>query len=125
MIRLYLSAIIILVVGLCSSLLIYVTADDDSNNAQAYEIVGGDAYPIDQSGSKMYLRELQRFGGKAAVLFDQFNRWFAELWHGKSLAITVAWISVVVSLGIFVFARYLSPDSVSGARGRDNRDDSL
>ena len=57
--------------------------------------------------SKQYARQLQRFGGKAAVMFDEFNRWFAGLWEGKSLAITVAWISVIASLGIYLFARRL------------------
>ena len=122
MIRLYATAIIVLVVGLSSALVIYATADNDPIEAQSYQIVGSDAYPTDLSRSKMYLRELQRFGGKAAVLFDQFNRWFVSLWQGKSLGVSVAWISVLVSLGIFLFARYLSPHSTSGVRGEDNRD---
>jgi len=28
--------------------------------------------------------------GEAAVLFDDFNRWFAWLWQGKTLGITIA-----------------------------------
>jgi len=58
----------------------------------------------------LYVRELQRFGGRAAVLFDEFNRWFDALWHGESLAIAVGCISVLVALGIFLFARWLPPD---------------
>jgi len=95
--RLYISGLIVLLVGLCSAILIYVTAGDDSNSAAIDEIVS----------SKQYIHELQRFGGKAAVLFDEFSRWFAALWHGKALAFTVAWISTVVSLGIFLFAMHL------------------
>ena len=33
--------------------------------------------------TKTYVRELERFGGEAAVLFDEFNGWFAARWHGK------------------------------------------
>ena len=56
-------------------------------------------------GSKPYVRQLERFGGKASVLFDQFNRWFAGLWEGRQLGITVAWITVVVAGGSFIVAR--------------------
>jgi hypothetical protein len=58
-----------------------------------------------------YLRDLERFGGKAAVLFDELNRWFAGLWRGKSLATTVAWISVFVALVLFALGRHAPPDS--------------
>lgn len=108
--RLYLSCIVILMVGLCGSVLIYLTAEEGPVSAVSYVIVDGEAYPIAPQHSKRYVRELQRFGGKAAVLFDEFNRWFDALWHGKSLAITVACISVFVSLGIFLFASWLPPD---------------
>jgi hypothetical protein len=56
-------------------------------------------------GSKPYVRQLERFGGKASVLFDQFNRWFAGLWEGRQLGITVAWITIVLAGGIFIVAR--------------------
>ncbi len=94
--RLYVSCLIILVVGLGGAAWIYRTAEDDSNAAMD-----------EMTGSKMYVRELQRFGGKAAVLFDEFNRWFAGRWRGKSLGITVAWISLFVSLVLFLIARKL------------------
>ena len=93
--RLYAGSLALLVIGLCSAVLIYVTAEEDSSSGALYEMVH----------SKPYIHELQRFGGKAAVLFDQFNRWFAALWQGKALAFTVAWISIFVALGIFLLAR--------------------
>lgn len=102
-----------LAIGLCCALLIYLTAEDDPVSAVGYVVVDGVTYPVAPGSSKMYVRELQRFGGKSAVLFDEFNRWFAGLWQGKSLAITVAWISIVVSLGVFLFARDLSSDANS------------
>lgn len=109
--RLYTSSIVVLLAGLCSAALIYITADDEPELAGAYRvvIVDGKAYPIAPGESKMYVRELQRFGGKAAVVFDEFNRWFSGLWQGKALAITVGWITVLLSLGLFLFARWLTP----------------
>jgi hypothetical protein len=111
--RLYLSCIVILAMGLCGSVLIYLTAEEAPVSAVSYVIVDGEAYPIAPQYSKSYLHELQRFGGKAAVLFDEFNRWFDALWHGKSLALTVGCISVFVALGIFLFANWLPSDRES------------
>jgi hypothetical protein len=123
--RLILCSIIVAVVGLCSALLIYLTAGEDSDGDDAFEFVmiDGKAYPIPLAGNKMYRRELQRFGGKAAVLFDDFNRWFAGLWRGRSLAVTVVWITAFISLGLFLLAREWPPDPEPGVRGEDDRDE--
>jgi hypothetical protein len=96
-IGLYLVAAAVLVAGLCSAVLIHVTAGDAPESAAVHEMVN----------SKPYQHELRRFGGKAAVLFDELNRWFDGLWQGKTLAFTVAWISIFISLGVFLFARRL------------------
>lgn len=95
-----------LVAGLSSAAAIYLVADDEPEST-SYVIVGDAAYPVDPTRTKAYVRQLERFGGKAAVLFDEFNRWFAGLWQGKALGITVAWISVFVALVLFALARRL------------------
>ena len=74
---------IIILVGLGSSILIYRSAGDDSNGVLGYEIIDGSAYPISPEDSRMYRRDLELYGGKAAVVVDDFSRWFAGLWHGK------------------------------------------
>jgi len=51
------------------------------------------------------VHQLERFGGKAAVMFDQFNRWFAGLWEGRQLGITLACITVFIAAGLFLAAR--------------------
>ena len=66
-------------------------------------------YPLAASDSKKYRREVEFFGGKAARAFDDFGRWFGELWQGKALVTTVAWISIALSLGIYLFANFLGP----------------
>jgi len=94
---LYTAAVAILAGGLAVALLIYLTAGDDAANLALQEMVG----------SKRYVRELQRFGGKSAVLFDELSRWFEGLWRGKSLGVTIAWLSVFTSLGVYLVARRL------------------
>jgi hypothetical protein len=105
--RLYVGAVVVLALGLLGAAFVYLTAENEPESAAGYAIIDGKAYPIAPGSSKAYIRDLQRFGGKSAVLFDELNRWFAGLWQGKSLAITLAWISVLASLGIFLFARRL------------------
>jgi len=80
---------------LASALGIYLAAADDAGNAALAEM----------HGSKPYVHQLERFGGKAAVMFDQFNRWFAGLWEGRQLGVTVAWITIVVAAAMFLVAR--------------------
>jgi hypothetical protein len=98
---------IILLVGLGSAALIYRTAENDSISVLGYEIIGGQAYPIMPEDSKVYLRNLQRYGGKELVIIDEVNRWFVGLWHGKSLAFTVAFITIVTSFVVHFIANHL------------------
>ena len=99
--RLYLIAAVILLVGLGSAVLIYLTAQNDSDNV------------LDFENSKLYLHDLELYGGKANVLADELRNWFVRLWHGTSLAYTVACITIVISFGIFFVARHSPTDSKS------------
>ena len=109
--RLQRSCLVILLAGLCSAMLIHLLAEDAPDDSLGYVIVNGVVYPLSTRDSKTYRREVQRFGGKAALAFDDFNRWFGDLWQGKKLARTVAWISALLALGIYVFAYSLPPDA--------------
>jgi hypothetical protein len=108
--RLQLIGLVILVAGLLAGFLIYQTFADEPEGGIGYVIVDGVSYPVDPQSSKRYLRDLEQFGGKGSVLLDQFSRWLGALWHGKMLGITVGCLSVLVSLGIFLFAGYALPD---------------
>ena len=121
--RLRLSCLIILVAGLCSAMLIYLVAEDIPDDSLGYVMVNGTVYPLATSDSKKYRREVQRFGGKAALLFDDFGRWFGELWQGKTLAGTVAGISLLISLGIYLFANSLGPDARPDSQDARERDE--
>ncbi len=86
--RLRIIAIVILVVGLGSAISIYLTAGPTPFDPSEY----------DRFTSKKYVRELERFGGKFAVLSAEFSQWLGGLWHGKSLAITVGILSLSLAL---------------------------
>ena len=115
-------SVIILLVGLGSAVLIYQTADADLSSVLGYEMAGGSVYPITPENSKIYKHNLELYGGKAAVLADEFRRWFEGLWHGKSLAFTVAFITIFVSLGTFFVANHLPLHLNSDVRSDSNQD---
>jgi hypothetical protein len=104
----YLITAIILLVGLGSALLIYLTAD----NAPDSGLVN------DFENSKKYVHDLELYGGKANVLANELRNWFAGLWHGTSLAFTMACITIIIALGFFFFASQLESD----ARDENKRD---
>jgi hypothetical protein len=113
-------SVVVAVVGLLGAVLIYVKAPggDDYENVQIV-IVDGKAYRIPLASTKMYQRELRRFGGEAAVLFDDINRWFASLWHGRSLAVITACVTALVSLVLFRVSREMPAGPDSDDRGDD------
>ena len=89
-----------LVLGVGAGLLIYFLADEDSANLAMEEMLR----------SKRYVRELQRFGGKASVVFDDFMRWFDARWHGKALGVSLGWISAGVSGVLYWFSSRGGPE---------------
>jgi hypothetical protein len=90
----------ILSVGLVSAVVIYLTAEEPAENPL-----------IDQlENSKVYRRSLEMYGGKANLLAEEFTRWFGSLWHGKSLAFTVAVIAVVIAAIYHFLASPLPPE---------------
>ncbi len=108
--RLYLIAAAILLVGLSSSIIVYLTVENDPGTALGYVIVNGQSYPIMPGESKMYRHDLQVYGGKYSVAADEFMRWFSSLWHGQTLAYTMAFITLLISLGVLFVAKTSPPD---------------
>jgi hypothetical protein len=104
--RLYLTGAIILMTGLVTSVIIYLSAATDSG------------FSLEPENSKKYLHDLEQYGGKANLLADEFTRWFAGLWQGETLAYTIGCISVIISLVVFYIA-YHSPVDL----GSDDRDE--
>jgi hypothetical protein len=108
--RLYLSSMLVLLLGLCAAAAIYLTARDDAHGAVGYEVINGVAYPVAPADSKAYQRELERFGGKANVLAAEITHWFADLWQGRRLAYSVAFLSLLASLALYLYAKYLEEE---------------
>jgi hypothetical protein len=105
--RRYLISAVILLVGLGSAILIYLKADNASD---------GDLLS-DFDNSKKYMHNLELYGGKANVLAYELRNWFVGLWHGKSLAVMVACISIFIAFGYLFFAS----DPESDSRGKTKR----
>jgi hypothetical protein len=78
----------ILLVGLVSALVIYLTAP----------IIVPDPSGFDPQDSKQYLRQVESVGGKGNELATELRLWLESLWHGERLAGTVACITVFVAL---------------------------
>ena len=93
--RLQLVGVVILALALGAGSVIYATAPDDEDNLAIQEMLL----------SKRYNREVERFGGKAAVLFNELGDWFAARWRGKSLGITVIFLGALASGCVFLAAR--------------------
>ena len=122
---LYLASLLILVIGLCTAAILYVTMDDSEAAEDTYRVIiySGKSYPVPVDSDRLYLQNLERFGGKAAVLFAQFNRWFISLWRGRALAVTVLWITIIASVVVFVLARSIPEPAPGEDQDRDGSQD--
>ncbi len=118
--RLYLIAAVILLAGFGGAAWIYLTAGNNSDGVLGYEAAGGYVYPVAPEDSKMYMHNLELYGGKVNVLANELMRWFDGLWQGKSLAYTVAVISIIISVGVFLVANHLPSDTKSDAGEENN-----
>jgi hypothetical protein len=98
----------ILLVGLGSAALIYQRAGNISSGALGYESADGTIYPMMPENSKLYRHNLEVYGGKFSVIMDDFSRWFVGLWRGKSLAVIIAFTTIIISFGFFYAANYLT-----------------
>jgi hypothetical protein len=89
----------ILVLGLAASAVVYEMAplDVESDNSNIYV--------ASINNSKKARLELERIGGKAAVVAVEFNDWFDSLWHGRKLAGTLAVLSIGASLLCFLVGK--------------------
>ena len=104
----------ILVLGFAAAVVIYLTAQPPPGNALGYD-------PLD---TKRYLHDLEVYGGKANVLAAQFRDWFDSLWHGKTLAFTVAVLTMMAAFVFKFFATPLppAPDAAADQKNRSERE---
>jgi hypothetical protein len=95
--RLQISARLTLIAGAIASTAIFLTASQEEQNALVNEF----------QNSKAYRHELEAYGGKLSIVSDELIRWFFSLWHGETLAFTVAFFSIAVTLLLFWAARHI------------------
>lgn len=110
--RLHFVSAAILAIGFGSAIWIHLAAEPAPPNPLGYA-------PED---SKQYMRELERYGGKANVLAVELKQWFDGLWHGKRLAVTVACVTVLLA-GACLLVATLWPSDLDAAASRDNQED--
>jgi hypothetical protein len=102
--RLYRIGALLLALGLCAAALIYLMSAEDAGPAVGYVVADGNTYSIAPRDSKKFRHDLELYGGKAALLADEFSNWFAGFWQGRTLAFTVAGISIAIAGLLFYFA---------------------
>lgn len=117
---LYILSALILLTGEASAVMIYRAAMNNRNSDAGYQVIGGFIYPGPGESSKRYTHDLQVYGGNAAVLADEFMRWFFGLWHGTTLAFTVACIACFLSFAVFVVANNVPSRLTTGVPGENN-----
>ncbi len=59
----------------------------------------------DMEHSKKYQLQLEKIGGKAAVLGTEIDAWLAGLWEGRARAYTIAGLTVAVAGAYALLAR--------------------
>jgi hypothetical protein len=106
--RCYIITVVILSVGFSSAATIYLTAGEAPHDPFA-----------EFEKSKKFAYELERMGGKAALVANDFNRWFAGLWQGESLAYTVVAITILIAAVYYFIATSLEAEARSRNRGND------
>ncbi|WP_454724817.1 MULTISPECIES: hypothetical protein [Cupriavidus] len=97
--RLYLLGAAILAAGWIAAVLVYLHA---ARAETSPDLLYGPSW------QRQYDFQLERIGGKAAVLAAEFSQWFAGLWHGRQLAVTLAILATVAALLCFAVAHELA-----------------
>jgi len=85
--QLRLLSYVILTMGLCIAIFIYVTAPPTPHQPLGYD-------PFD---SKKYVHDLELYGGKINVLTVEFRQWLERLWRGKNLAYIIALLTIMLA----------------------------
>ena len=69
-------------------------------------------FGYDPLNTKIYLRQLELFGGKSNIMAAELMDWFVGLWQGKNLSYTIACITVIISIILWFIGsrKHADPD---------------
>ncbi len=109
---LYLIGTIILLAGLTGAGFVYHSSTNDNSEAVGYVIASGHVYALSPDDSKNYLRTVELYGGRTAVILDRFNRWLIGVGQGKWDAYLLAMLTIAVAFGFYFAANHL-PNGVN------------
>jgi hypothetical protein len=101
-------ALAIVAAGFVAAAVIFFAAGPEPENPLGYD-------PMD---TKLYLHDLEVYGGTANVLAAEFREWFSGLWHGRNLAGTVVVLSVLAALALRFIAARLPPAEIDASEER-------
>ena len=109
--RCYLGTAGILLSGFSACVAIYMTAVEPADNPFA-----------EYEQSKRFAHEVQRMGGKMALVAHDASAWFAGLLQGRQLAGTVACLTLVIAVVYYVISSGI-PANKRGAGAHDDNND--
>ena len=100
--RFRLISYIIFSVGILISAVVYVTASPPMEKPFGY----------DPLNTKVFLRQLELFGGRSNIMAAELMEWFVGLWQGKNLSYTIACITVIISMILWFMGsrKHADPD---------------
>ena len=90
----------ILLIGFGAAISIYLLAGETTDD------------PLSEfEQTKIFSYEMQRIGGKMALLSHDISVWFIGLWHGQQLAYTVAFVTLMIALLFYYFSSGIQPEN--------------
>jgi hypothetical protein len=104
---------LILIVGLGGASAIFLMAGHDRDDAGGYEIVNGQAFPVNPAETGRYRHDLELYGGKWNVVTDRVVRRLGGFWRGTALAFTVAGLTIVLAAGWLILTGFPASDGTS------------
>ena len=97
--------LLVLLVGFGSAVFIWQAQDRIDRQARNAGTTDIAAAPLAAGDSRRETHDLELYYGETGLLMDKWGRWFEGLAHGKSLAKTIAVLSLVGASGCFFSAR--------------------
>ena len=99
------AGLLILLVGLSSAVVIWRAQDRIDRQNGDGGIADAGAAPLAPEDSRRYTHDVEQYYGETGLLADKWTRWLEGLAHGKSLAKTIAVLSLLTAGGCFFSAR--------------------